>query len=109
MYGFVIDNRRGWLEWRMGQGLWFISAIVKDTETPEYRERPPRLHLTNAERGNPAVIRQTGKPTAREAECHSGHRTSRKANASGRKAKGNQLQCSRITCWIRCRPPRHEG
>jgi hypothetical protein len=74
----------------MGQGLWFISAIVEDTETPEYRERPPRLHLTNAERGNPAVFRQTGKPTARKAEYHSGYRMSREANASGRKAKGNR-------------------
>ncbi len=41
---------------RMGQGRWFISAIVTDTETPEYREHPPRLHLTDAERGNPAVV-----------------------------------------------------
>ena len=41
-----------------------LSAIVKDTKTPEYRERPPRLHLTNAKRGNPAVVRQTGKPDA---------------------------------------------
>ena len=51
----------------MGQGRWFISASVEDTKTPEYRERPPRLHLTNAERGNPAVVRQTGKLTVREA------------------------------------------
>jgi len=41
----------------MGQGLWFISASVEDTKTPEYRERPPRPYLTNAERGNPAVVR----------------------------------------------------
>jgi hypothetical protein len=74
----------------MGQGLWYISAIAKDTETPEYRERPPRSHLTNVERGNPAVIRQTGKPTVREAEYLNGHRTSREANASGRKAEGNR-------------------
>ena len=47
----------------MGQGIWFISAIVKDTKTTEYRERPPRLHLTNAERGNPAVVRKTGTPS----------------------------------------------
>ena len=72
MYGFVIDNRRGWLEWRMGQGLWFISALVRDTKTPEYRERPPRLHLTNAERGNPAVIRKPGMPTVREAHAAAG-------------------------------------
>src|ERR671927_529435 len=34
----------------MGQGLWFISSIAKDTKTPEYRERRPRSHLTNTER-----------------------------------------------------------
>jgi hypothetical protein len=74
----------------MGQGLWFISASVKDTKTPEYRERPPRSHLTHAERGNPAVVHQTGKLTVREAQFLSGHRMSREANASRRKAKGNR-------------------
>jgi hypothetical protein len=93
----------------MGQGLWFISARVKDTKTPSSRERPPRSHLTNVERGNPAVIRQSGKPTARKAQHLSGHRTSREANASGRKAQGNPQQCCRITCWIRHRPTRHES
>lgn len=55
----------------MGQGRWFISTIVEDTLTPSSRERPTRLHLTNVERGNPVVVRQTGKPTVREAERRS--------------------------------------
>ncbi len=40
----------------MGRGVWFISAMLTDTTTPEYRERPTRLYLTNAERGNPVVV-----------------------------------------------------
>ncbi len=40
----------------MGQGAWFISAMLTDTETPEYRERPPRSQLTHAERGNPVEV-----------------------------------------------------
>ncbi len=40
----------------MGQGAWFISAMLTDTETPEYRERPTRSHLTNAKRGNPVEV-----------------------------------------------------
>ena len=40
----------------MGRGVWFISAMLVDTETPEYRERPTRLHLTNAKRGNPVAV-----------------------------------------------------
>ena len=41
---------------RMGQGVWFISAMPEDTMAPEYRERPTRSHLTNAERGNPVAV-----------------------------------------------------
>ena len=40
----------------MGQGAWFISAMLVDTKTPEYRERPTRSYLTNVERGNPVVV-----------------------------------------------------
>ena len=40
----------------MGQGVWFISAMLTDTTTPEYRERPTRSHLTNAKRGNPVEV-----------------------------------------------------
>ncbi len=40
----------------MGYGAWSISAMLTDTETPEYRERPTRSHLTNVERGNPVVV-----------------------------------------------------
>ncbi len=45
----------------MGQGAWFISAMLVDTETPEYRERPTRSHLTNAERGNPVEALPEGR------------------------------------------------
>src|SRR5215210_7650446 len=40
----------------MGRGVWFISAMLTDTRTPEYRERPTRSHLTNAKRGNPVEV-----------------------------------------------------
>ncbi len=40
----------------MGRGVWFISAMLTDTTTPEYRERPTRSHLTNAKRGNPVEV-----------------------------------------------------
>ena len=72
----------------MGQGAWFISAMLVDTETPEYRERPTRSYLTNAKRGNPVEV-LTGKLTVRNADTLSGNRTSREAKASRRKAKGN--------------------
>ncbi len=45
----------------MGQGAWFISAMLVDTETPEYRERPTRSYLTNAERGNPVEALPEGR------------------------------------------------
>src|SRR5918997_4126951 len=44
----------------MGRGVWFISAMLMDTETPEYRERPTRSHLTNAKRGNPVEVLSVG-------------------------------------------------
>ncbi len=55
--GFVIDEppwmvaRGGWVI-----GAWFISTMLRDTETSEYRERPTRSYLTSAERGNPVAV-----------------------------------------------------
>jgi hypothetical protein len=72
---------------RMGEGTWCISAMFEDTKTPEYRERPTRSQLTDAERGNPDEV-LSGKPTVRKADILSGNRMSREAKASRRKARG---------------------
>jgi hypothetical protein len=93
----------------MGQGIWFISAIFRDTETPEYRERPPRLQLTNAERGNPAVVRKTGTPSRK------GSRTPQRAQDVPRsecqrpKGIGKPTATPSDNLLDRHRSPRHEG
>ena len=66
--------------------------------SPGSRGRPTRSFLSHAERGNPVGVQADtlGGLTVRKAEFPGGCRTTREANAGGRKATGNRERW----CWL---------
>jgi hypothetical protein len=88
--------------------------------SPGCRGRPTRSGLTHVERDNPVAVQAgmcwSGRPTVRNAELRGGRRTTREANAGGRKATGNRepvtgssASDSRITGRIGAGAPARKG